>query len=95
MAKSHGPKDPQPTPPATPEFDPLPPLPVASPELVPEIIATAVREPFETIAARLGTRARVVAAVKASNRWGQGREVTEQEFKDAIARALGATMLSK
>lgn len=76
-----------PTPPARPpraeKVIELPPVEVT------EFKKAEALEPFEKIAARLGTEAWLVASVKAYHSWGEGREVTESDFKAACQKTLG------
>jgi len=65
---------------------------IPDPAPTPFVDSKQLIEPFEAIALRKSTPPWHLGAVKAMNGWAQGREVSEAEFDEACARALGAQM---
>lgn len=61
-------------------------------EATPQAVTTAAAEPVEVLAERLDTPAWVVAGMKAANGWGEGKQLTEAEFKRAVTAWLGRPM---
>lgn len=55
-------------------------------------IKVAAREPFEALAERKGIELWKVRAAAAYHRWAIGKEVTETELDEAVAKVLGVTL---
>lgn len=66
---------------------PGPTPPIQPPADAPAVAQDSGRKPFEDYF--VGLPAWKVAALKASTRWPQGREVTQEEFEQALEAATG------